>query len=94
MRKILAAVVVFAALAPAAQAACTINELAQKAQTFATKWQEVIQKDLQRAQRFAPRAQEASAKYQEAVAQRGQNYDDLCRLYDELLDELEKSGNP
>ena len=76
---------------PAAHAACTLQELSQKAQLFAQKYQEVVQKDMQKAQRFAPKAEEASKKYQETVAQRGQNYDDICRLYDELIAELEKS---
>lgn len=76
---------------PAAHAACTVQELTQKAQLFAQKWQEVMQKDMQKAQRFAPKAQEASQKYQESVANRGQNYDDICRLYDELIAELDKS---
>lgn len=77
--------------APAAHAACTLQELSQKAQAFALKYQEVVQKDMQKAQRFAPKAQEASQKYQESVAQRGQNYDDICRLYDDLIAELDKS---
>jgi len=76
---------------PTAHAACTLQELSQKAQLFAQKYQEVVQKDMQKAQRFAPKAEEASKKYQETVAQRGQNYDDICRLYDELIAELEKS---
>lgn len=90
-KSLLAAALTLALSAPAAHAACSLQELSQKAALFAQKYSEVAQKDLQRAQRFAPKAQEASQKYQESVAQRGQNYDDICRLYDDLLAELEKS---
>lgn len=92
MRKtLLGTALALAVAVPGAHAACTMQDVAQKAQLFAQKYQEVVNKDMQRAQRFAPKAQEASQKYQEAIKQRGQNYDDICRLYDELLAELEKS---
>jgi hypothetical protein len=76
---------------PAAHADCTLEQLQQKAMTYSQKIQDVAQKDPQKLQRFAPKAQEAAKKYQEAQAQRGTNYDDICRLYDEILAELEKS---
>jgi len=90
-RTLIGAALALMLAAPAAHAACTMQELQQKAAVFAQKWQDVVQKDMQRAQRFAPKAKEASQKYQETIAQRGQNYDDLCRLYDELVVELDKT---
>jgi DNA-binding protein H-NS len=77
--------------APAANAACTLEQLQQKAMAYSQKVQEVAQKDAQKIQRFAPKAQEAGKKYQEAMAQRGTNYDDVCKLYDELIAELDKA---
>jgi hypothetical protein len=92
MKKILlGAVLALTVAAPSAYAGCTLQELSQKAQTFAHKWQAVVNKDMQRAQRFAPKAEEAGKKFQEAVKQHGQNYDDICRLYDELNDELDRT---
>lgn len=76
---------------PVANAACTLEQLQQKAMAYSQKVQEVAQKDAQKIQRFAPKAQEAGKKYQEAMAQRGTNYDDVCKLYDELLTELDKA---
>jgi len=79
------------AAAPAANAACTMEQLQQKALAFSQKMQAMMQKDANVAQRFAPKAQEAAKKYQEAAAQGGTNYDEICKFYDELLVELEKS---
>jgi hypothetical protein len=78
-------------LAPAAHAACTLEQLQQKAMAYSQKVQEVAQKDAQKLQRFAPRAEEATKKYQAAMAQGGTNYDEVCKLYDELVAELDKS---
>jgi hypothetical protein len=89
-KTLLGAALALVVAVPAAQA-CTLQELSEKAQRFAQKWQEVVQKDMQKAQRFAPKAQEASKKYQEVVSNQGQSYDAICRLYDELLEELDKS---
>ncbi|MCW5770539.1 MAG: hypothetical protein KIT16_02805, partial [Rhodospirillaceae bacterium] len=91
-KTLLGAALALLVLAPGAHAACTLQDVSQKAQAFAQKYQEVANKDVQRAQRFAPKAQEAAQKYQEAIKQHGQSYDDICRLYDELLAELDKSA--
>jgi hypothetical protein len=72
--------------------ACTLQELQQKAMTYSQKVQEAAQKDPQKLQRFAPKAQEAAKKYQDVVGQgAGANYDEICKLYDELVSELDKS---
>lgn len=89
-KTLLGAALALVVAAPAAQA-CTLQELSEKAQRFAQKWQEVVQKDMAKAQRFAPKAQEASQKYQESISNRGQSYEAICRFYDELLQKLEKS---
>jgi SOS response regulatory protein OraA/RecX len=91
MKKLLiGAALALSIAAPAAHAACTIEQLQQKAMAYSQKVQEVAQKNPQKLERFGPRAEEAGKKYQEALAQRGANYDDLCKLYDELVAELGK----
>ncbi len=85
---LIGAALALAVAAPAAHAACTLEQLRDKAMAYAQKVQEVAQKEPQKLQKFAPRAEEAAKKYEEALAQRGANYDDLCKLYDELVAEL------
>jgi hypothetical protein len=87
---VLGAVLALAVAAPA-HAACTMEQLQQKIMAFTTKYQEVAQKDGQKAQRFAPKAQEASKKFQDASAKGGTDYAEICKFYDELLVELDKS---
>jgi hypothetical protein len=71
---------------PAAQA-CTLKELKQKAELFTQKYQQLVDANAQRAVRIKPRAEEAAKTYREAVAlaRRGQHFNHICRLYDELL---------
>ena len=75
---------------PAAHAACSAAELQQKVQTFTQKYQEVAQKNPQKLQEFAPKAQAAMQKYQQAAGAGTANYDEVCKLYDDLNAELEK----
>ena len=77
--------------APAAQAACTMQELQQKAMTYSQKVQALAQKDPQKLQKFAEKAQDVSKRYQESVAKGTTNYDEICKLYDDLNDEMDKA---
>ena len=91
-KTLLGAAFALAVVVPAAHADCTLQELQQKAMTYSQKVQDLAQKDPQKLQRFAPRAQDAAKKYQEAAAQgNGAKYEEICKLYDELIIELDKS---
>ena len=91
MRKTLFAATLAAVLAaPAAHAACSVTELQQKVSAFTQKYQELAQKNPQKLQEFAPKAQAATQKYQQAASSGSANYDEVCKLYDELNAELEK----
>ena len=91
MNKILIGAALVALLAaPAAHAACSTAELQQKVAKFSQKYQELAQKNPQKLQEFAPKAQAATQKYQQAASSGSTNYDEVCKLYDELNDELDK----
>jgi hypothetical protein len=77
------------ATAPAAHAACTQQELQEKAAAYSKRIQEVIAKDASKAQAFGAKVQEAAQKLQEAMKQPGAGLDEVCRFYDKLIAELE-----
>ncbi|MGH7004125.1 MAG: hypothetical protein ACREIP_09265 [Alphaproteobacteria bacterium] len=89
-KTLIAATFVAVFAAPAAHAACTSAELQQKVTTFSQKYQALAQKNPQKLQEFAPKAQAATTKYQQAASSGSANYDEVCKLYDELNAELEK----
>ena len=89
-KTLIAAALVLSVAAPYAHAACTQAELQQKVMTFTQKYQELAQKNPQKLQEFAPKAQAATQKYQQSAASGSTNYDEVCKLYDELNDELAK----
>ena len=90
-KTLIVAVLAMLAAAPAAAQSCTLEQVQQKVALFSQKYQDMAQKDPQRLQRFAPKAQEATQKYQEIASKGGTNYDAICKLYDDLLAELDKS---
>lgn len=77
------------ALAPAAQAACTQQELQEKAAAYSKRIQEVVTKDASKAQALGAKVQEAAQKLQEAMKQPGAGLDEVCAFYDKLIAELE-----
>jgi hypothetical protein len=79
------------AMAPAAQAACTSEQLQAKAAAYSERIQDVIAKDHTKAQAFTAKLQEASQKLQEAMKQPGAGMDEVCQFYDKLLAELDGS---
>lgn len=79
------------AMAPAAQAACTSEQLQAKSAAYAKRIQEVIAKDHTKAQALSAKVQEAAQKLQEAMKQPGAGMDEVCQFYDKLLAELEGS---
>lgn len=76
-------------LAPAANAACTQQELQTKAANYSKRVQEVIQKDHSKAQALGAKVQEAAQKLQEAMKQPGSGMDEVCSFYDKLTAELD-----
>ncbi len=90
-RSIIGATLALLAAAPAAQAACTSEQLQAKAAAYSKRIQDVIAKDHTKAQAFTAKLQEASQKLQEAMKQPGAGMDEVCQFYDKLLAELEGS---
>lgn len=76
-------------LTPAANAACTSEELQAKAANYSKRIQEVIVKDSSKAQALSAKVQEAAQKLQEAMKQPGSGLDEVCAFYDKLTAELD-----
>jgi hypothetical protein len=88
---IIGAALVLLATVPAAEAACTSEQLQGKAAAYSKRIQEVITKDHTKAQALGAKVQEAAQKLQEAMKQPGAGMDEVCQFYDKLLAELEES---
>jgi seryl-tRNA synthetase len=89
MKTALIGAVLLAFAAPAAEAACTSEELQAKAANYSKRIQEVIAKDHSKAQALGAKVQEAAQKLQEAMKQPGSGMDEVCAFYDKLTPELD-----
>lgn len=77
-----------AAVCAAPAAACTLQDAGQKAQQLSIKLNEMLEKDLEKAQTWSKRAAVISEKFKDG-AERA-SLEEICKLYDALLEEFRK----
>jgi len=89
MRKLWIGLFTAVALATTAPAfACTLQDASQKAQQLSIKLSEMLEKDLEKAHAWSKRAATISEKYKDGAEKA--SLEEICKLYDELLEEFHK----
>ena len=89
MRKMLISLFACAVAMSAGPAlACTLQDASQKAQQLSTKLNEMLEKDIEKAHVWSKRAAVISEKYKDGAEKA--SLEEICKLYDALLEEFRK----